>query len=79
MLDDIKIIHTKDPQDALGFAEKQWQQLDYEFELNGSIDSGNIQNIVFSGMGGSALSALIFLLKLAEITNYLFTQMKILW
>ncbi len=60
MLDDIKIIHTKDPQDALGYAEKQWQQLEYEFVLNGSIDSKKIKNIVFSGMGGSALSALIF-------------------
>jgi glucose/mannose-6-phosphate isomerase len=60
MLDDLKIIHTKDPQDALGYAEKQWQQLEHEFVLNGSIDSNMVENIVFSGMGGSALSALIF-------------------
>lgn len=57
MLDDLKVIHVKDAQDALGIAEKQWQQLEhvYEFELNVS----NIQNIVFAGMGGSALYALI--------------------
>jgi hypothetical protein len=35
MLDDLKIIHAKDPQDALGYAEKQWQQLQYNFELEG--------------------------------------------
>lgn len=60
MLDDLKIIHTKDPQDALGYAEKQWQQLEYEFAVEGKLDPNNIENIIFSGMGGSALSALIF-------------------
>jgi hypothetical protein len=27
MLDDLKFIHQRDGQDALGVAEKQWQQL----------------------------------------------------
>ncbi len=57
MLDDLKYIHEKDAQDALGIAEKQWQQLQHFFEmpeLNFSID-----NIVVAGMGGSALAALL--------------------
>jgi len=62
MLDDLKLIHERDAQDALGLAEKQWQQLDYDFnlpELNFGTD--DIENIVFSGMGGSALGALLSL------------------
>jgi glucose/mannose-6-phosphate isomerase len=59
MLDDLKYIHTKDAADALGIATKQWQQLEHSFdlpELNFSIE-----NIVFAGMGGSALAALLSL------------------
>lgn len=57
MLDDLKYIHEKDAQDALGIAEKQWQQLQHFFdipELNYMVE-----NVVVSGMGGSALAALI--------------------
>ena len=57
MLDDLKYIHQRDGQDALGIAEKQWQQLEYNFELP-KIE-GQFENIVFAGMGGSALAALI--------------------
>lgn len=57
MLDDLKLIHERDAQDALGIAEKQWQQLNHEFDLSGSSDFGTIQNIVYVGMGGSALAA----------------------
>jgi glucose-6-phosphate isomerase len=54
MLDDLKLIHQRDAQDALGVAEKQWQQLahDYAVTLQGFQD---ITNIVLAGMGGSAL------------------------
>lgn len=55
MLDDLVVIHERDAQDALGIAEKQWQQLAHDFnvpELNFTPE-----NIVFSGMGGSALAA----------------------
>lgn len=55
MLDDLKYIHERDGQDALGLAEKQWQQLQHEFEIP-EIE-GKFDNVVVAGMGGSALSA----------------------
>lgn len=57
MLDDLKMIHTRDPQDALGVAEKQWQQLGYDFGIELPKMEG-ITNIVVGGMGGSAWPAL---------------------
>lgn len=58
MLDDLKYIHERDAQDALGIAEKQWQQLEHSFTLTFKPPKP-LKNIVFGGMGGSALSALI--------------------
>ncbi len=58
MLDDLKYIHQKDAQDALGIAEKQDQQLAQEFKIEG-VKSDHVYNIVFAGMGGSALAALL--------------------
>ncbi len=55
MLDDLKYIHQRDKSDALGIAEKQWQQLLQEFEVPQI--SGQFENVVYAGMGGSALSA----------------------
>lgn len=55
MLDDLKYIHQKDAQDALGIAEKQWQQLAHTFDVPDL--TFPIENIVYSGMGGSALAA----------------------
>jgi glucose/mannose-6-phosphate isomerase len=57
VIDDLKYIHQKDVQDALGIAEKQWQQLEHEFDVPKL--NYPIENIVFSGMGGSALAALL--------------------
>jgi glucose/mannose-6-phosphate isomerase len=57
MLDDLKYIHQRDGQDALGIAERQASQLEYKFELP-KIE-GEFENIVFAGMGGSALPALL--------------------
>jgi glucose/mannose-6-phosphate isomerase len=55
MLDDLKFIHDKDGQDALGVAEKQYEQLGIEMP---SLDlSADYDNVVFAGMGGSALAA----------------------
>ena len=59
MLDDLKYIHERDAQDTLGIAEKQSQQLLQQFELQGETSFGQIQNIVYAGMGGSALAALL--------------------
>ncbi|MBA3758689.1 bifunctional phosphoglucose/phosphomannose isomerase [Candidatus Saccharibacteria bacterium] len=60
MLDDLKYIHDRDAQDALGIAEKQWHQLNTVYDLEGWNDqAGQIENVVFAGMGGSALAALI--------------------
>lgn len=55
MLDDLKFIHQRDGQDALGVAEKQWQQLQLKHDTK--IDYQGIKNIVLAGMGGSALPA----------------------
>lgn len=59
MLDDLKYIHEKDAQDALGSAEKQWQQLDHDFgvEWPGGKEADKVRNIIVAGMGGSALAA----------------------
>jgi len=54
MLDDLKYIHQRDGQDALGIAEKQWQQLQQKYEVDLSGVSG-IDNVILAGMGGSAL------------------------
>ncbi len=56
MLDDLKYIHDRDADDALGVAEKQWQQLAHVYDVDLSGFS-NIQNVVLAGMGGSALPA----------------------
>ena len=55
MLDDLKYIHQRDHSDALGVAEKQWQQLLHEYATLVKLD--DVQNIVVAGMGGSALAA----------------------
>ena len=54
MLDDLKYIHQRDAQDALGIAAKQWQQLQHDFTFNWQ-PATPIQNVVLAGMGGSAL------------------------
>lgn len=54
MLDDLKFIHEKDPQDALGVVEKQWQQLEHVFDAQFK-STNEIRNVVLAGMGGSAL------------------------
>ena len=59
MLDDLKFLSEKDPSSTLEIALKEWTQLQYNFNYKSSLDSSKIKNIVFAGMGGSALSALI--------------------
>lgn len=56
MLDDLKLIHERDAQDAFGFTEKQWQQLLFRYEVK-IPQNWLVDNIVLAGMGGSALPA----------------------
>lgn len=57
MLDDLKYINERDAQDALGIAEKEWQQLTYDFKVSFS-PKAEIKNVILTGMGGSALPGL---------------------
>src|SRR5665213_2778471 len=57
MLDDLKYIHQRDGSDALGIAERQAGQLTYKFDKPEL--SGQFSNIVYAGMGGSALAAIL--------------------
>ncbi len=57
MLDDLKLIHQRDPGDALGVVGKQWQQLQYDFGVDASAFK-DIHNVVLAGMGGSAWPAI---------------------
>lgn len=60
MLDDLKYIHQRDGYDALGIVERQWQQLGHKFDFDaGSLKGKQFENIVYAGMGGSALAALV--------------------
>lgn len=57
MIDDLKYIHQRDSQDALGIAQKQSQQLLYDYAV--ADFEADIDNVVLAGMGGSALGALL--------------------
>lgn len=58
VLDDLKKIAQVDKQDMLGFIAKQPQQLEHDFGISQmEIETGPIGNVVFCGMGGSALVA----------------------
>lgn len=59
MLDDLKYIHHKDASDALGIAAREPSQLVNELEVFGELDHAAIEQVVYAGMGGSALAALI--------------------
>ncbi len=56
MLDDLAYIHKVDKSDALGIAASEPDQLLYNFDIDLS-GIKDITNVVFAGMGGSALSA----------------------
>ena len=58
MLDDLQFIHQRDSQDALGVANKEWQQLQYDFQSDWH-PSGSIDSVIVTGMGGSALAATV--------------------
>jgi len=56
MIDDLKYIHEKDAQDALGIAEKQWQQYLHDFSFQWQPPEA-IYEVIVAGMGGSGLAA----------------------
>lgn len=56
MLDDLKYIHERDAQDALGIAAKQWEQYKHDFEFAWQPER-EIRSVVVAGMGGSGLAA----------------------
>lgn len=56
MLDDLKYIHERDAQDALGIAQKQWRQLEHTYKVEFT-KTNEIWKVVVAGMGGSALAA----------------------
>lgn len=58
VLDDLKMIHERDAADTLGIAEKQWQQLELTYDVAG-YEGLRPFNVVYGGMGGSALAALL--------------------
>ena len=56
MLDNSQRISEIDKGNALGVAEKQWQQLHHAYDVSFNA-RGKILNVVLGGMGGSALPA----------------------
>ncbi|MCA9323911.1 bifunctional phosphoglucose/phosphomannose isomerase [Candidatus Saccharibacteria bacterium] len=60
MLDDLKYIHDKDADDALGVAIGQWEQLNIDVTPSKPLQFTNVYNVVLAGMGGSALPGVFF-------------------
>lgn len=58
MLDDANVLSQRDPQDALGVAGAQWEYFSRTFEAVFE-PKADVHNIVWAGMGGSALPAVI--------------------
>lgn len=58
MLDDNNVLAQRDPQDALGVAGGQWEYFSRSFDVEFH-PSSDVTNIVWAGMGGSALPAVI--------------------
>jgi len=56
VLDDLKMIHARDAEDALGIAEKQSQQYLHNFGFRWSPPKV-IHEVIVAGMGGSGLAA----------------------
>lgn len=59
MLDDANVIKQRDPENALGIAAGQWEQVQYNAVVeSGDHDGRQMTKVVVTGMGGSALAAL---------------------
>ncbi len=60
MLDDGNVLAQRDPHGALAVAASQWQQAEYQIDINDADhDDRVIEKVVVAGMGGSALAALL--------------------
>ena len=59
LLDNQNVISQRDPEDALGIAAHEWEQLFFGASIQNNLQSENheITKIVVAGMGGSALAA----------------------
>jgi glucose/mannose-6-phosphate isomerase len=58
MLDNLKLFHEKDTVDTLGATERQYEQLVQKTTVSGRKNFDSVHNVVYAGMGGSALAAL---------------------
>ena len=60
ILDNINVLSQRDPEGALAIVASQYQQAAFDAEvLNGEHDDREITSLVVTGMGGSALAALL--------------------
>lgn len=60
MLDDLNVLKQRDPENALGVAAEQWQQVQLQTEvIDAATNVPTITKVVVAGMGGSALAALL--------------------
>lgn len=58
MLDDMNALKQRDPGNALGVADDQWRYFSEKFDADFQ-PNAPVENIVWAGMGGSALPAVI--------------------
>lgn len=60
MLDDNNVLQQRDPHGALTVAGEQWRQVQFQAAIHdGAHDGRPIKRVVFAGMGGSALAAML--------------------
>lgn len=60
MLDDNNVLKQRDPHGALAVAAEQWRQVQFQAAIHdGAHDGRPIKRVVFAGMGGSALAAMM--------------------
>jgi glucose/mannose-6-phosphate isomerase len=61
ILDNYNVLQQRDPEGALAIVASQYKQVSYNAEVaNAEHDQRSISSIVVTGMGGSALAALLF-------------------
>lgn len=60
MLDDANVLNQRDPHGALTVAAEQWQQVQFEAQVQDADHDGRtLTRVVMAGMGGSGLAALL--------------------